>query len=389
MTARPAARTTDLLIVGAGPFGLGLAAYADSLGIDHLVVGEPMGFWKHNMPAGMYLRSTCNWSLDPLGVHTIDAFLEESGSSCGEVEPLSRDFYLDYGAWFQEKKGIRSIDTRVERLDMPGAGGRMQAALDDGTEIAARAVVLALGFRDFASTPAEVVKLLPSERVGHTCELVAPDEFRGQRVLIVGGRQSALEWTALLREAGAEAVHVSHRHDTPAFAPSDWRWVDEMVERIAREPGWFHRLDAAGQEAIAQRFWAEGRLKLEPWLAPRVSKPNVHIWPRTRIVGSDEAAGSLRVRFDTGQSVDVDRVVFATGYRMDVGRIPFLSADGVVSRNGYPALGDHFETSVPGLYMTSLAAVQDFGPFMAFTVSVRSASRVIGDHVQQFLIEDA
>ncbi|HEX5764362.1 MAG TPA: hypothetical protein VFY27_02255, partial [Woeseiaceae bacterium] len=64
--------STDLLIIGAGPFGLALAAYAQEQGIRHTVVGVPMGFWKGNMPEGMLLRSTCDWSLDPLAVHSID-----------------------------------------------------------------------------------------------------------------------------------------------------------------------------------------------------------------------------------------------------------------------------------------------------------------------------
>ena len=49
--------STDLLIIGAGPFGLSLAAYASDLGIQNVIVGEPMSFWKEHMPTGMYLRS--------------------------------------------------------------------------------------------------------------------------------------------------------------------------------------------------------------------------------------------------------------------------------------------------------------------------------------------
>ena len=40
---------TDLLIIGAGPFGLSLAAQAAHDGIEHLVVGKPMEFWRRNM----------------------------------------------------------------------------------------------------------------------------------------------------------------------------------------------------------------------------------------------------------------------------------------------------------------------------------------------------
>jgi 2-polyprenyl-6-methoxyphenol hydroxylase-like FAD-dependent oxidoreductase len=57
--------TTDLLIIGAGPFGLAMAAWARCEGLDHRVVGRPMAFWREHMPAGMTLRPGRGWHLDP------------------------------------------------------------------------------------------------------------------------------------------------------------------------------------------------------------------------------------------------------------------------------------------------------------------------------------
>ena len=59
-------QATDLLIIGAGPYGLAMAAYARHLGINHVVVGKPMDFWKVNMPAGMYLRTGSDVQIAPL-----------------------------------------------------------------------------------------------------------------------------------------------------------------------------------------------------------------------------------------------------------------------------------------------------------------------------------
>ena len=61
-------------------------------------------------------------------------------------------------------------------------------------------------------------------------------------MLIVGGRQSAYEWAALLAEAGAAAVHVVHRHDPPSFETSDWTFVDELMDNTISIPGWFRGL---------------------------------------------------------------------------------------------------------------------------------------------------
>ena len=52
---------------------------------------------------------------------------------------------------------------------------------------------------------------------------------------------------------------------------------------------------------MVQRLWAEGRLKVEPWLAERVQKPNVRIWPRTQQIACDvQPSGDLAVHFDSG-----------------------------------------------------------------------------------------
>ena len=89
-------------------------------------------------------------------------------------------------------------------------------------------------------------------------------------MVIIGGRQSAYEWAALIDEAGAEQVHVVHRHEQPQFAEVSWAFVDQHVEDTLKHPGWWRKLTQAERDAITRRFWEVGRLTLEPWLAPRI-----------------------------------------------------------------------------------------------------------------------
>ena len=92
------------------------------------------------------------------------------------------------------------------------------------------------------------------------------------------------------------------------------------------------------------------------------------------------AALLLEAVLSNNETINIDRVVLATGYKVDIARLPLLSANiraQLETRNGFPILDDHFETSIPGLFITSMPAGQDFGPFFGFTISVRTSAKLI------------
>src|SRR6516165_1462268 len=53
----PMTSEVDVAIVGAGPYGLSLAAHLQALGVEYRVFGRPMDTWRHHMPEGMLLKS--------------------------------------------------------------------------------------------------------------------------------------------------------------------------------------------------------------------------------------------------------------------------------------------------------------------------------------------
>ena len=210
--------------------------------------------------------------------------------------------------------------------------------------------------------------------------------MRGKRCLIVGGRQSAFEWAALLHEAGAAEVHVSHRHDSPEFAVADWSWVNPLVDGMAENPGWFRGLTQQEKDAVSRRLWAEGRLKVEPWLKARILQEGVILWPRTQITDCVElATGDVATKMDNGQEIAVDHIILATGYKVNIARVPFLAQSNILAElktsDGFPELGEDFESSIPGLFITSMPAGEQFGPFFGFTIAVRTSARLIGEAI--------
>jgi cation diffusion facilitator CzcD-associated flavoprotein CzcO len=369
---------TSLLIIGAGPYGLSLAALAIERSIPTTVIGKPMSFWREHMPAGMFLRSNADWHLDATNRDTFRSFLEDRGIRAETVDPIPVGLYLEYTDWFIRRKRLAIRETHVRRLSRVEGG--FEVELESGDRLRATRVVAAPGIASFATIP-PWARDLPASRVAHTFDRVRFEDHAERRVLIVGGRQSAYEWAALIAEHAAERVDVVHRHDTPRFEFVDWGFVDPMIASTLARRGWWRSLTDAERETAGRRFWQAGRLTLEPWLTPRLDRFNVHRRPRTEVVEAlvDPRSEELRVRLSNGERLTVDRIVLATGYRADLTRVPYLEdvLGHVRVNDGYPDLDESLQTSLPGLYMTGFVATRDFGPFFGFVRATPASSSLI------------
>jgi len=74
-------------------------------------------------------------------------------------------------------------------------------------------------------------------------------------------------------------------------------------------------------------------------------------------------------------SVDPDRDFGHDRAALDRGDLsPGLISGGEL----HHVLDESFQTNVPGLFITSMAAAQDFGPDWGFAISVRTSAKLIG-----------
>jgi len=375
MIGEAAVDRTELLVIGAGPYAYAAAGHAQENGIDVRVVGRPMAFWREQMPAGMFLRSGTDWHLDAAGEHTFAAYVEDRGLSPEDLDPVPIAVFLDYTEWFRAHKAFTVDERLVAALDRPD--GAFVATMDDGSTITADKVLAAPGIRQFANLP-PWYDAVPADRRAHTSELVSFDDLAGARVVVVGGRQSAYEWAALLADHGAQRVDVVHRHPTPTFARVSWAFVDPHIEQTLARRGWWRQLSPGDQQAIAAQFWQVGRLTLEHWLVPRMPAGIVTSHPGCEVTGVAVGEHDVTLDLSDGERRTVDFVVFASGYRADLARVSYLGPvlDDLSVADGFPDLTEDFETSLPGLYMTGFVSTRDFGPFFGFTKGCPASARI-------------
>jgi FAD-dependent urate hydroxylase len=90
----------DVVVIGAGPYGLSAAAYLKASGLAVRLFGEPMDFWANKMPEGMLLRSprAASSIADPAAAFTLEAYEQASGTK--PSAPVSLETFVQYGRCF-------------------------------------------------------------------------------------------------------------------------------------------------------------------------------------------------------------------------------------------------------------------------------------------------
>jgi thioredoxin reductase (NADPH) len=273
----------ELLIVGGGPSGLSAAVYAASEGIRTIVV-------EQEVPGGQagYSAKIENYPGFPEGL---------SG----------RDFAQRTVAQ-AERFGVEILSTRHVK-SLTAKGRYREICLDDGTAVAAHAVLLATGVA-FRWLEAPGCPDLVGRGVYYGAAIAEASDCRDQRLYVLGGGNSAGQATVLLAEYA------------------------RRVTIVAPEPS----LEDTMSQYLLERI---GEL------------PNIETCPGHTVVGAEGRKHLERLVLQRTDESD-RRTVAADGLFVFIGAEPRTQwLEGVVDRDeqGFILANERLETSVPGVFV--------------------------------------
>jgi thioredoxin reductase len=370
----------DLIIIGAGPYGISLAAHAAASHLSYVLLGDPMHFWKEQMPQNMFIRTNPRYiSLsDKDGAFTIERFSSETGVKL--ESPFPRPAFVDYALWFAQQTHVTFTPELAAQLDYSPAG--FHVSTHDGNRYDAKRVIVATGLQHYSYVPAEFSEL-PSHLLSHTFGQTEFNRFAGQKVAVIGSGQSAWEAAALLHMAGSE-TELLFRRDAVQFAAEDNTASGQKLLDTAEQ---FYRLPI--------------ELKQERWNTPQQGSVALFLRPyvegKLPITGGavieraeETSDGKALLTLTNKQTRVVDHVIAATGYRINLDQVPFLPSylRQAIEREpdrfaAFPLLNTYFESSVPGLYFTGPLASHTHGPAFGFVAGLRQACVSIIPHIHQ------
>jgi thioredoxin reductase len=384
----------EIAIVGAGPYGLSMAAHFRGRGIPFRIFGRPMDSWLAHMPKGMMLKSDGFASniYDPDSKFTLKQFCAERGIDYADMgTPVRLETFGDYGLAFRDRMVPELEDKMVVGAQQLTDGFALR--LDDGEVVKARRVVLAIGITHFAYVPENLAQL-PAELLSHSYRHHEVETFKGRSVAVVGAGSSAIDIAGLLHEAGADVQLVAR--------------ATSLKFHTAPQPGkrrsWWQRMrhpDSGLGPGMRSRFFSDGASMfhylpegIRVDLVRKTLGPSAGWFMKDKVMGrvplvlgynaerAEIENGKVRVHLrgvdGSERQIVTEHIIAATGYKPDINRLSFLSPEirsQLKTVNRAPVLSSTFESSVPGLYFVGVAAANSFGPVMRFAFGAGFAAK--------------
>src|SRR5260370_125273 len=173
----------DVTIIGAGPYGLSIAAHLKPRGLKFRIFGNPMHTWRTKMPRGMHLKSEgfASCLYDPDSGFTLADYCKQEGIPYADLgSPVPLDVFISYGMEFQ-KRFVPDLEDRLV-VSVRRAPVGFLVTLEDGEVIATRKVVTAVGLSQFEYVP-PILSDLSEEFVTHSSRHSKLDHFRGREMV--------------------------------------------------------------------------------------------------------------------------------------------------------------------------------------------------------------
>ena len=388
----------DTVIIGAGPYGLSIAAHLSKSGLTFRIFGSPMDSWRSHMPKGMLLKSEgfASSLYDPDSSFTLRHYCEEMNLPQYDLgNPVPLEVFTAYGLEFQKRLVPTLEQTDVTSVSRTSEGFELETA--DGQIVHARTVIVATGITHFSYLPPFLVDL-PASHVSHSSLHHDLSSFGGKTVAVLGAGASAVDIAAILHEEGSQVQLVARRKEIAFHTKTK---EPRPLHRRLRYPrsglgiGWSSRLCTDAPllfHVMPQKFrlrFVRDHLGPAPGWFVRdkvVGKFPLHLGCKIQSASIEDGKVHLKIGEKDGSNSEliVDHVISATGYRISISRMRFL--DEALRRlvhkvEDTPVLSSHFETSVPGLYMVGLASANSFGPLTRFAYGARFTAKRISKHV--------
>lgn len=385
----------EIAVVGAGPYGLSIAAHLRKLGLSFRIFGPAMDTWISHMPKGMCLKSDGFASdlYDPDGAFTLKKYCAEEGIPYADMGlPVRLETFTEYGLAFRDRMVPELENKKV--VGIKRTQGGFSLTLDDRETFSARRVVLAVGVTHFEYVP-ENLSHLPAQFLSHSARHREVAALKGRNVAVIGGGASALDLAGLLHDAGANVQLVARKrelkfHSKPTGKPRSWwkklRHPDSglgpgMRSRFFSNAPWAFQFlpESLRVDLVKRTLGPSGGYFVHDMVVGKVPLHLGYSIERAEVEGNSVRL-QLRAQDGSAKELVAEHVIVATGYKVDLKRLGFLTDDlrsEIRTAAGSPILSRGFESSVPGLYFAGLAAANSFGPVMRFAFGAGFAAKRI------------
>ena len=281
----------NLAIIGAGPAGIATAVESYMQGIRNIILLEKDV--NHNSTIRKYYKDNKRVDVEWKGQKVeLDGNIYFIDGTKESTLDFFEQILAKHSVELRTQTDVQSIVKHEDHFEVFFAGGSIKA----------KYVVVTIGRMGKPNKPSYKIPPSIRKKVNYTTDECS----EGEKVLVVGGGDSAVEY----------AVDLSEKNDTT----------------ICYRRETFRRANPTNQTNIANAIM-HGEVR--PLLG-------------IDIEGLEDEDGKVKVNFNNGSSEVFDRVIYAIGGTTPSG---FLASSGIKEQDGKPVHNEHYETNIEGLFV--------------------------------------
>lgn len=371
---------TNVLIIGAGYYGISTACYLAQKNISFIIIGKPFTLWFNHILGDAALRSELieTEMYVPGSPYNLIKFIKKQYPGKAKEmlkKEISMKLFKEYLTWIKKELSFKINENEAISIRETKEG--FHTILANKEKVDSKAIVIATGMGVHRYIP-KCLTGFHSKKILHAWDVNQYKSLKNKKILIIGTGQSAAEALNYLKKNN-ELIWVT-RH-APTFYKDPIKVPAWLFKLLIHVSPYLYLTNKTLRKIIPKNSY---RSTITPSLKKTLESPEIRkIYASVQDLHLKKKGNEF---VSEKYRLEAEIIISATGYKYDLEKIAFLSPEireGIKKKEMSKLVDKNFETAVKNVFVIGGITEPVHGIAQRFLFGARHAARKVSSIIEK------